>query len=820
MRKIENTIKKDETDMKNSKKRVLMKGKILIIVPSVRLSAPPTRFPLGLAYLAASFEQNDFDVSVLDLNILRLSPEKEEQYVHNSIQDADLVAMGGMITMLNTITRLSDYIHKYRPGLPVIVGGPISSCLQEKILRNSKVTVLVQGEGEKIGPSVAEALIHGNENLSELPGLSFLKNNQIVKTSPPERIDDINSLPFPAYHLFPFSKYLEYRGSKSTDIIGSRGCPFKCTFCFRNFGNKVVFRSVESIISEISFLKYFYNISHVHLEDELFVQRADFLTDFCNQMKSLEGVTWSACARVNTISLEILKEMKDSGCLSLMIGIESFCDDRLKEMRKGVTVEQVHKACVLMNKVGIQIWPGLIFGMPGETEESVRLNVEGCIKHNIKIDEWSYAFATPYPGTELYEQALKAGKIKDQWEYIQQLNDVGDTKKMTINLTKFSNSELIEMRQKALSEVEKKQNPPYLGVKPIYKYLLSTKKNIVQFLTIIKNKSKGLKGKISHVMAKTPFSCIDIEHFNTDLTSKKSEKLVKKTLRMIEIEVFSYCNRQCWFCPNSQVDRHSENIMMKESIYNKILQNLKSINYHGMISYSRYNEPLADPIIFKRLKQAKEVVPNACLHINTNGDYFNHEVLHELYDSGLRSMNIQVYIPEKKDYTDKLATEYMMHALNKYGLPYEFNGSRSMDRLEYRLIFRDMKIRIYIRNFYSNGVHRGATISELEKNDPRNSPCLIPFHDIYIDYNGKVNPCCNIRSDVKEHLEFTLGDLNNKEETIFTIFNSTKAVSWRKSLLAFSDKNFPCDKCAFSEISRSKKNLNKANRLSRRYPSI
>ena len=121
---------------------------------------------------------------------------------------------------------------------------------------------------------------------------------------------------------------------------------------------------------------------------------------------------------------------------------------------------------------------------------------------------------------------------------------------------------------------------------------------------------------------------------------------------MVEIEVFSLCNRTCWFCPNSYIDRRSENKLMNEGLYSKILGNLQEIGYNGTISYSRYNEPLADPIIFDRIKQARDTVPKELLHFNTNGDFFNKEILQKLYDVGLRSLNIQVYTPEKSSYSD------------------------------------------------------------------------------------------------------------------------------------------------------------------------
>ena len=86
-------------------------------------------------------------------------------------------------------------------------------------------------------------------------------------------------------------------------------------------------------------------------------------------------------------------------------------------------------------------------------------------------------------------------------------------------------------------------------------------------------------------------------HFRTNLTRERAKKLFAKKVRMVEIEVFSYCNRRCWFCSNAVIDRTGRNIEMSQEVYEKILRNLKEIHYNRLISYSRYNEPLADKII-------------------------------------------------------------------------------------------------------------------------------------------------------------------------------------------------------------------------------
>lgn len=272
-------------------------------------------------------------------------------------------------------------------------------------------------------------------------------------------------------------------------------------------------------------------------------------------------------------------------------------------------------------------------------------------------------------------------------------------------------------------------------------------------------------------------------------------KVKYKYIRMVEIEIFSYCNRKCWFCPNSFIDRNSTNILMLEELYLKILNELKSINYSNMISYSRYNEPTSNREIFiKRLKQAKTIIPNATLHTNTNGDFLTRDYLDELYESGLKSMNIQSYLSKNEIFnTDNIKIKIDIMA-EKLGLDF-VEKINSIDRYEIAFKYKEMNLNMYARDFRLNGNNRGGVLDTIPA-IIRKSPCYIPFTDIYIDYNGKVLPCCNFRSDIKEHNNFILGDANN--ESILDIFNNIKMKKLRKKLLKDIDKLKPCNECNFA----------------------
>jgi MoaA/NifB/PqqE/SkfB family radical SAM enzyme len=130
----------------------------------------------------------------------------------------------------------------------------------------------------------------------------------------------------------------------------------------------------------------------------------------------------------------------------------------------------------------------------------------------------------------------------------------------------------------------------------------------------------------------TPISC-----------SQTARALFRHAVNQVEIEVFSYCNRTCWFCPNSKIDRRSKNNHMPEALYLRILRELAEIEYEGVVTYSRYNEPLSDRIILHRIQQAREILPKAHLMTYTNGDYLTRDYIDDLRAAGLNSLNVSPF---------------------------------------------------------------------------------------------------------------------------------------------------------------------------------
>ncbi len=276
---------------------------------------------------------------------------------------------------------------------------------------------------------------------------------------------------------------------------------------------------------------------------------------------------------------------------------------------------------------------------------------------------------------------------------------------------------------------------------------------------------------------------------------ERAKAVFKRGVRLVEIEVFSYCNRRCWFCPNAKIDRITSNSFMPEAMYTGIVDQLQTIGFDGTISYSRYNEPFADDIIFERIAEARQKLPAALLHTNSNGDYLNPEKLERAYAAGLRSLNIQLYLKNDELYDHEKTRFRAAQIAERLPLNYQLVRDEPGEWLEYNSQYKDMALRVYGRNFASNGTNRGEQV-DIHADYVRTSPCIMPFWAVYIDYDGKTMPCCNFRSDIGAHEPYIISDLALSHD-IFLNYMNDRATAFRRSLLNNDVKDGLCRSCHF-----------------------
>ena len=440
---------------------------ILLIYPPARITHKADSIPFGLSYVAASLiKGNNHQVNILDINAHRHDVQEVIQKI-TSIK-FDIIGIGGITTTYSYIKWLVLLLKERYPSIPIIVGGYVAS-VSEFLLKKVGVDIVVTGEGEVTMRKIVDAYEREGDIFS-IDGIAYKVGNSIIYNKPENLIRPLDSIPIPAYHLLPMDKYLlnaeddeSYlsdkrvkkfikQGKKLFGIMTGRGCFAKCTFCYRHIKG-IRQHSVEYVIEHIKYLQEAYNVGLFTFHDDLFTLNRKWLNLFCEKLKegNIDILFKIGGARVDTIDKEILKQLKDSGCVSISYGFESGSQKMLDIMNKHTTVEINKRAALMTKEAGLGTIPQIIIGMPGETNETIQETIEfltECDYYDVSTN-----FATAFPGTKLYEDAKKKGLVKDEENYIMNLNENCEFR---LNFTEESDSVVQYWRYKVNNEVKKR----------------------------------------------------------------------------------------------------------------------------------------------------------------------------------------------------------------------------------------------------------------------------------------------------------------------------------------------------------------------------
>ena len=366
-------------------------------------------FPIGLGYIAAVLIKNKYAVEVLDLNATPKTGKQLSEYLKE--KKFDVIGISAMSVQYNYVENIVNIIRKVSRKSLIVLGGALAIHSYKIVLENLDIDFCALGEGETILLSLLKNL----DEPGEVKGIAYAQNKKIIITSKQEDIKDLDSLPFPAWDLFAMGTYMKYNNN-TVNLISARGCPFNCNFCSKNFKG-VRLRSVKNVIAEIKVLKKKFKTNYFAFDDELVVVNEKRIAELCGEIKKL-GIKWSCQGRINFSTKPILSMMKDAGCSTVGFGIESGSPKILKNMNKGITPEMIITAIKNCDAIRLNYVPQMIFGYVGEDEDSLKETLKLCFKTGMTP---AFNTATPYPGTQLYEWAKKAGKIKDELKYLQGL---------------------------------------------------------------------------------------------------------------------------------------------------------------------------------------------------------------------------------------------------------------------------------------------------------------------------------------------------------------------------------------------------------------
>ncbi len=420
--------------------------KITLVNPPYPLSvhSHPPFIPLGIGYLGAAAEKAGHQVTVIDCQAEKLT----HGAFHNRIAQtpSDLIGVTATTLLYKSAMKLITIAKQTQPQATTVLGGSHGTFWDENALKeHPSLDVVVRKEGEQTLLELLDKL-QTQSSLSNVLGITYRKEGKITRNPDRPFIKDLDSLPFPAHHLFPLEK-LKHNGKILFPLVTSRGCVYWCDFCstVRMFGRGYRMRSPKNVVDEMQLVHDKYGVDQVTFYDDAFTVDRDRVIEICSELHARKlNMTWDCGTRVDMVDYELLKTMHGAGCIAVWLGVESGSEAILDAMNKKIKLDQTRLAYKTAHDIGLMTIANTVLGFPGETEQTAKATIR-FIKE-LNPDDVGFYIATPYPGTPLYEKVKKNGwlRITDFDKY--------DTAAPTFETPWLSMDKLAILRNKAYQD--------------------------------------------------------------------------------------------------------------------------------------------------------------------------------------------------------------------------------------------------------------------------------------------------------------------------------------------------------------------------------
>lgn len=439
--------------------------KVLLVHPTIGLNRIGQ--PIGLSYIASFLEKYGHEVKIIDSLVknLEIKDINKEMKKFN----ADVIGVTSMTPSIFNALSIIKNAKEINPNCLSVLGGPHPTAMDiETLKENPFVDVIIRGEGEITFKELLET--KKKDEFSNIRGITYRDNNKIVKNENRPFIENIDELPFPAYHLLEMDEYKIYDNFLFKGIFGdkyqnycsisaSRGCPHGCIFCECNkiLGRKIRNRNPEKIVEEIKILADKYKVKMIGFIDDTFTIDKKQVISICNLIKKEKiDLSIECSTRVDSFDKEIADNIKKTGFKMVFFGFESANQTSLDFLKKGFKIEDIKTAVRKAKQADLIIEGNFMIGIPGETRKMINNSISYARK--LGIDQASFPILVPFPGTELYSIAERNNLLltKD-WSKYHFNNSV-------MKIDGFSPNELIRLKNKAYLSFY--SNPTF-----IYKFL-------------------------------------------------------------------------------------------------------------------------------------------------------------------------------------------------------------------------------------------------------------------------------------------------------------------------------------------------------------
>jgi anaerobic magnesium-protoporphyrin IX monomethyl ester cyclase len=372
--------------------------------------------PLGLGMLARVAKDYGCVVTVNDAG--PLSDDYDSLIAKIEEFKPDVVGFSVFTSNFTQAVTMVDRVrmHKSLSDCLVLIGGPHVYTFRDKTLVDVPADIAVYGEAEADLLEILEYYDGKRESLDKVNGIYYRVNGSIRYTEEHHSAKTLDSFGFPDWDQFDFSLYRNMPGQirryPMTSMVTSRGCPYRCNFCFQTgrFADTYRRYTPEKVIAEIEHLQRKYGIKEIQFWDDIFFINKTWVKTFCRLIKERKiDLTWSGYARVDLVDPEMLKMAKEAGCWNIFYGFEVGTQEMLDSLEKKATLEQARNAAKWTREAGIVTRGSFMVGLPNETPEIARKTIDFAIELDPDYANFNVFF--PEPGTGLYDLAIKSGRL-------------------------------------------------------------------------------------------------------------------------------------------------------------------------------------------------------------------------------------------------------------------------------------------------------------------------------------------------------------------------------------------------------------------------
>lgn len=405
----------------------MTKLKILLISPPYArfMGTGNASFPLSLGTMATILSETGHDVAIYDADFDPRFVGKSQSYYSSFLRqmevraasadgnheiwhevrqtimefNPDLIGISAMTSKYPMVTTIAEIAREIKPDAKIVIGGHHASIFGEQLLQNKNLDFVIAGEGENTFSELVAALVDSQPDFSSIKGLIYKDGGKIITNPARPLIENLDTLPIANRALILNKDYVS-----ENNIMTSRGCPFNCSYCGAKviWSRKVRRRSVAKIIAEIEYLFSQSSSRHISFWDDSFTCNREYTLELMAELKKIKGLQFSCITRLDLIDHDILVQLKDAGCTSILFGIESGNDNVLRLMDKKMTMEQIAQQTAIVDAVGIP-WLGFfIMGYPGEKKENILQTLDFMKKLNPSWAEIN--IFNPLPGTDIWNR--------------------------------------------------------------------------------------------------------------------------------------------------------------------------------------------------------------------------------------------------------------------------------------------------------------------------------------------------------------------------------------------------------------------------------